>query len=201
MQAASWDNEERRERAKVIAEQIAYAVKFKQDDNALEFGCGTGLISFNFHDKLKNITCIDTSKGMINIVNTKILQQKIKNMAAYQQDINDANQLLPMYNLIYTSMALHHVLDITATLANLYKLLKNDGYLCIVDLDEDDGSFHQLEKDFKGHNGFNQSKLKKVLAEIGYKSLESHTFYSNIKNSNGVMIPYSLFIMVGRKVG
>ena len=38
-------------RAEIIAKQIADAVKSDQYYRALEFGCGTGLISFNLYDK------------------------------------------------------------------------------------------------------------------------------------------------------
>jgi ubiquinone/menaquinone biosynthesis C-methylase UbiE len=74
VQSISWDNEKRINRAKVIAAEIASATELEKSYSALEFGCGTGLVSFNLYDKLKNIVCIDTSKGMIDILNTKIKQ-------------------------------------------------------------------------------------------------------------------------------
>ena len=200
VQSISWDNEKRTKRAKVIAEQIASAIELKKYYSALEFGCGTGLVSFNLYDKLKDIVCIDTAEGMIDTLNTKIKQHKVANMVAYQHNINDEYPLTPKYDLIYTSMALHHIIDINTTLANLYKLLKQDGYLCIVDLDEDDGSFHKSETDFNGHNGFNQNELKQILEKLGYKGLGSSTFYNDVKNIDGVILNYSLFIMIGRKI-
>ena len=200
VQSISWDNEKRINRAKVIAAEIASATELEKSYSALEFGCGTGLVSFNLYDKLKDIVCIDTSKGMIDTLNTKIKQHKVKNMAAYQQNINDDYLLTPKYDLIYTSMALHHIVDIDTTLANLYKLLKQNGCLCIVDLDEDDGSFHKVETDFNGHNGFNQTELKQILVKLGYKGLRSNTFYKDVKNIEGVILNYSLFIMIGRKL-
>ena len=200
VQSISWDNEKRINRAKVIAAEIASATELEKSYSALEFGCGTGLVSFNLYDKLKDIVCIDTSKGMIDTLNTKIKQHKVKNMAAYQQNINDDYLLTPKYDLIYTSMALHHIVDVDTTLANLYKLLKQNGCLCIVDLDEDDGSFHKAETDFNGHNGFNQTELKQILVKLGYKGLRSNTFYKDVKNIEGVILNYSLFIIIGRKL-
>ena len=200
VQSISWDNEKRINRAKVIAAEIASATELEKSYSALEFGCGTGLVSFNLYDKLKDIVCIDTSKGMVDTLNTKIKQHKVNNMVAYQHNINDDYLLTPKYDLIYTSMALHHIVDVDTTLANLYKLLKQNGYLCIVDLDEDDGSFHKAETDFNGHNGFNQTELKQILVKLGYKGLRSNTFYKDVKNIEGVILNYSLFIMIGRKL-
>ncbi|MEG6586784.1 class I SAM-dependent methyltransferase [Dendrosporobacter sp. 1207_IL3150] len=200
VQSINWDNENRIKRAKIISEEIASVIDIKEYYSALEFGCGTGLISFNLYDKIKDITCIDTSQGMIEMLNTKIQQNNVKNITAYQHDINNHPSLSDKYDLIYTSMALHHIVDIETTLTRLYKLLKKNGYLCIVDLNEDDGSFHKLEVDFNGHNGFNQNELKKVLGKIGYKELASHTFYNDTKHVDGVEISYSLFVMTGRKI-
>lgn len=198
IQSISWDDERRIKRAKVIAEQIAHTVNLKKYDNALEFGCGTGLVSFNLYDKLKAITCMDISQGMIDILNSKIQQNKVNNMVAYQHNINE-NRIIPQYDLIYTSMALHHIVDIGITLTSLYRLLKQDGSLCIVELNEDDGSFHKAEKDFNGYNGFDQKKLQKILEKIGFEAITSHTFYYDKKVIEEVNVDYSLFIMTGKK--
>lgn len=198
-EAVNWDSERRVHRARLIAEEINKITKIKKYSNALEFGCGTGLVSFNLHDKFENVTLVDTSQGMIDMLNSKIQESNIKNMAAYNIDINKELKLTEKYDVIYTSMALHHILDIEATLENLYKLLNKEGYLCIVDLDEEDGSFHSEEKDFKGHNGFNQQKLSNLLEKIAYKDIKSNTFYSDEKIISSGKINYSLFLMTGRK--
>ena len=200
IQAISWDNENRTKRAKVIAERIADTVELKKYYSALEFGCGTGLVSFNLYEKLKNITCIDTSQGMIDTLNSKIEQSKVHNMIAYQYDINENHLLMPTYDLIYTSMALHHIVEIERTLANLYCLLKKDGHISIIELNEDDGRFHKAEKNFNGHNGFNQNELKKMLQKVGFQELDSNTFYQDKKIIEDVSINYSLFIMTGKKI-
>lgn len=199
IQFLSWDDEKRTKRARLIAKEIAHTVDLKKSHNAMEFGCGTGLISFNLYDQLKNITCIDTSQGMIHTLHSKIQQSNITTMTAYQLDINDGHLLMPTYDLIYTSMALHHVMDIEKTLKNLYSLLNKNGSICIVDLDEEDGSFHKAEKDFHGYNGFNQNELKNSIKNIGFEEVDSHTFYRDQKVIEDVSINYSLFIMTGKK--
>ena len=200
IKAIKWDDEKRKKRAEIIAEEINKSIQIKKQYTALEFGCGTGLISFCLRGKFEMITLVDTSKGMIDVLNSKIQSFNINNMKAYQIDINE-NHTLPdnSYDVIYTSMALHHIMDTETTIKNLYRLLKKDGYLCIVDLDEEDGSFHKEEKDFNGHNGFNQNELKNVLLETGFEEVVTNTFYKNEKLIEEIKVPYSLFIMVGRK--
>jgi len=121
-------------------------------------------------------------------------------MKAIQVDINDNVEIQgEKFNVIYTSMALHHLIDIRTTLKKLYEMIIDTGYLCIVELVEDDGSFHKLEKDFKGHNGFNQNQLKKLLQELGFKSVVTNVFYNDVKVIDGSEINYSLFFMIGKK--
>ena len=95
---------------------------------------------------------------------------------------------------------LHHIEDTEGITRNFYELLNEDGYLCIVDLNEEDGSFHKNYPDFNGHNGFNQNELKNILISNGFKNVESKTFYYDEKIIEGEKINYSLFLMKARKI-
>jgi predicted TPR repeat methyltransferase len=77
--AKNWDTERRISRAKIIADEIGNAIGSGRNRTAMEFGCGTVLISFNLRDSFKNITLIDSSKGMIDELKCKIQQYKISN--------------------------------------------------------------------------------------------------------------------------
>jgi ubiquinone/menaquinone biosynthesis C-methylase UbiE len=198
--AITWDNDNRINRAKIISEEISKSIEIKKSYKALEFGCGTGLVSFDLLGKFENISLVDTSKGMIEILNSKIQQNEIKNMTAFQLDINNQKILMGKYDVIYTSMALHHIKDIEEVLKNLYELLNPNGYICIIDLDEEDGRFHSDDKTFDGHNGFNQNKLKLLMGKIGFKNIEAHNFYNGIKVIGHENIEYTLFLMKGNKV-
>jgi ubiquinone/menaquinone biosynthesis C-methylase UbiE len=199
IEAANWDTAKRIERAKIIANAIEEEIKIESTYNALEFGCGTGLISFNLYSKFKSITLVDTSQGMIDKLKSKIDEFKINNMTACKLDINEQKTYLNKYDIIYTSMVLHHIIDIETTLKSLYDLLNEQGYLCIVDLDEEDGSFHSDEKDFNGHNGFNQKDLSNQLERTGFRDASSKVIYNDVKMIGDKGINYSLFLMKARK--
>jgi ubiquinone/menaquinone biosynthesis C-methylase UbiE len=49
---------------------------------ALEFGAGTGLLSFMLKDHLKEITLIDNSEGMVKVLNEKLISAKADNLKA-----------------------------------------------------------------------------------------------------------------------
>lgn len=198
--AANWDNETRIKRAKMVADEITKSINIEEQYSALEFGCGTGLVSFNLKDKFKHITLIDVSENMMEVLNSKIRDSKVNNMTPILTDINkNAEVIGDKYDVIYTSMALHHIVDVRPTLENLYKMLKDNGYFCIAELVEDNGSFHRSEEGFSGHHGFNQEVLKDMLEEIGFKDVKSHIFYSDVKVVENLKVKFSLFLMIVRK--
>jgi len=196
--AREWDNEKRIERAKVIANKIKTTISVTESKTAMEFGCGTGLISFNLSDVFKNITLIDNSEGMINVVNEKIKKLNLKNINSYSYDLVE-NSLDEKYNIIYSSMALHHIVDIDRILKRFYNMINSNGTLCIVDLNEDDGRFHKSEVGFTGHNGFSQEWMKSILEANKFTNVKSQTFYKSSKVIDDEEIEYSLFIMTADK--
>jgi ubiquinone/menaquinone biosynthesis C-methylase UbiE len=197
--AQNWDTELRINRAKKIADEISKSIDIDKNYSAMEFGCGTALLSFNLYDKFKKITLIDTSKGMIDVLNSKIKKYKVGNMFTNNVDISEENSLDMKFDVIYNSLVLHEIHNTEAIIKNFYELLNKDGYLCIVDLDEEDGSFHKNYLNFDGHNGFNQEKLKNILSDSGFKDIESNTFYYDVKVIGDEKIKYSLFLMKARK--
>lgn len=197
--AKNWDTDKRIKRAKVIADEIINSINIDKNYSAMEFGCGTGLVSFNMHDKFKSITLVDSSKGMIDILNSKIDKYKVDNMIAYHLEKLDDEFLKNKFNVIYNSMVLHHIQDIDNIIKKFYKLLNENGYLCIVDMNEEDGSFHKKETEFHGHNGFDQESLENILISNGFKDVVGHTFYYGEKIVDDGKVDYSLFLMTARK--
>lgn len=196
--AKEWDTPRRIERAKIISKEISRSLDNIKIKSAMEFGCGTGLISFNLVDKIKNMTLIDNSEEMIQVVNKKISDYDFQNIKSICDNITDM-KINDTYDVIYSSMSLHHIVDVKDLINKLYKLINNNGVLCIVDLNEEDGRFHKNEEGFNGYNGFNQQWLRKVVEEVGFKNVTSRTFYNGRKNIDGEEVPYSLFILSALK--
>lgn len=196
--AKKWDTDRRINRAKIISEEISNSIEINKGCSAMEFGCGTGLISFNLVEKFENITLIDSSKGMIDVVKEKIEKYEVDNMKPYAIDLFN-EEIIEKFDLIYTSMVLHHIQDISGLANKFYTLLNDGGQVIIVDLDKEDGSFHKNEPGFNGHNGFDQEKLKEIFIEVGFRDVESTTFFYDEKKIEGKNIKYSLFIMKAKK--
>jgi hypothetical protein len=54
-------------------------------------------------------------------------------------------------------------------LSGFAELLVEGGHLCVVDLDDEDGSFHGA--DFEGHHGFQRSTMSSHLARAGFTDI------------------------------
>lgn len=200
--AAGWDTERRTKRAGIIADVIAGSLQSRKVQDALEFGCGTGLISFILRDRFHRITLVDPSGEMIRTLENKIRDAGVQNMTPLREDVcNRQESRVPeeSADVIYTSMAFHHVRDTEGALKALFGILRPGGRICIVDLTEDDGSFHRLEKDFDGHNGFDQEQLAALLKKTGFRNVSSRVFFEDVREIGAVNVPYSLFLMTGDK--
>ncbi|MHC1702883.1 MAG: class I SAM-dependent methyltransferase [Tenuifilaceae bacterium] len=198
--AQDWDNDPKKvERAVVFAKEINDYLKPNQKLNALEFGCGTGLLSFQLKDSFKTITLADSSEGMIKVLKEKIAKGGIKNFKPIHIDLINDNLDSKDFDVIYTLMTLHHITDIHNIIKVFNSLLKVNGYLCIADLVKEDGSFHSNHDDFDGHNGFDRAQLSKILASIGF-NIEFYKICFEIeKELNAEVKKYPLFLMICKK--
>jgi ubiquinone/menaquinone biosynthesis C-methylase UbiE len=197
--AVNWDNDPKRlERAAVIAKEIVEAVPGLEGMNGFEYGCGTGLLSFNLRKHLRRIVLGDNSNGMLEVLQQKILQNNVSNMETMNIDLEKESLPTGEYGIIYTLMTLHHINDIDKVAGEFHKALKSPGYLCIADLDEEDGSFHG--SDFTGHNGFNRQELAERLRKLGFGEVSSKLCYEVVKTSSeGITKKYPVFLMTARK--
>jgi len=197
-QASAWDTPYRIERARAISAEIMRQVPFSPQDRVLEFGCGTGLITFNLIDAVASVAMVDTSTGMLAVVKEKIAKFGVQTPVTLTSDLFSADLPEATFDCIYTSMVLHHIQDFRDIARRFSKLLKENGVLCIVDLMPDDGSFHLAEPGFDGHNGFDPLALSAELEQAGFVHQTSRVFYANTREFENRSIPYSLFILVMR---
>jgi tRNA (cmo5U34)-methyltransferase len=170
IKAAGWDqNPMHWDRSEAITNQIKSFIPLKKRMTALEFGAGTGIASFLLKDYLKEITLMDNSSEMVKIMNEKIETTKVKNLKVLNFDLEYSEYKGGTFDLIFTQMALHHVIDIENMIRKFYDLLNPGGYLAIADLYSEDGSFHG--EGFTGHKGFDPEILSDQIRKSGFKNI------------------------------
>lgn len=199
--ARNWDNDVAKvERAGLLAEEIRKITQPDGTTNAFEFGCGTGLLSFFLKDDFKSITLADTSQGMLDVLKEKIAESNIQNMHPMLVDLLTEKLELEPVQAIYTLMTLHHIKDVSSLLKVFNEILHVGGYLCIGDLEPEDGSFHFRHPHFDGHHGFERKELEQKFHLNGFEPVYYTTFYTIKRVVNGQNKEYPLFVLIGRKV-
>jgi ubiquinone/menaquinone biosynthesis C-methylase UbiE len=166
---------------------------------ALDYGCGTGLLSFPLKDELGAILLADSSSGMLDVVAGKIAAQGVTNMTPLKLDLLADPLPAQTFDLIVTAMTLHHVPDTDHILRVFHDLLNPGGYLCIADLDQEDGSFHGLEVDV--HHGFDQVDLGRRTAQAGFSDVQFQTVFTITKERESGTQDYPVFLMTARRAG
>ena len=196
--AKEWDNDPvKLERAAAVAAAIRNRVRLSPDLSALEYGCGTGLLSFALSRELGSITLADSSAGMLAVLREKIAASGADHLRPMRLDLTVDPLPAERYDLIYTLMTLHHVSDVDRILRDFHALLRPDGALCIADLDREDGSFHGAG--FDGHHGFEREALRDRLARAGFGEIQFDTCYMMRKSQGEGAREYPVFLAVARK--
>ena len=198
--ARQWDdNPVFQERGLKIAQAIRESVPLTRGMSALDYGCGTGLLSFPLKDELGTILMADSSAGMLEVVAEKIAALGVTNMTPMKLDLLADPAPTQKFDLIVTAMTLHHVPDTDHILRVFHELLNPGGYLCIADLDQEDGSFHGLEVDV--HHGFDRADLGRRAGHAGFAGVQFQTVFGITKAHESGTRDYLVFLMTARRTG
>jgi ubiquinone/menaquinone biosynthesis C-methylase UbiE len=199
-EAASWDEHPARIKlAKDVANAISKQIILTPEMDVMDFGCGTGLLTIQLKPFVRSITGVDSSQGMLDIFNMKIAKLKLNKVNAVLVNLDNGDTLEGNYDLVVCNMTLHHIKEIEPLFDRFYNITAPDGYLCIADLDLDDGQFHN---DTTGvfHFGFDRTALRKVFTEAGFDNVRDTGAAEVVKPSiNGEMRRFTVFLMTGQK--
>lgn len=173
--ANKWDTEQRISRSKEFSEIIKSFLHDEKYSSAMEFGAGTGLISFNMLDIFEKIVLVDVSEAMLAVADEKIKLNNISSVKTMNIDLS-TNSIEEKFDVIYTSLAMHHVEDYKCMIKVLKDHLKAGGMFIIIDLDDKNTLFHKNKDIDKEHSkdhfdGFNQEILYDYFDEIGFKNI------------------------------
>lgn len=198
-EAPGWDsNPIRVKLAGDIATALAHRVHLKPDMEVLDFGCGSGLLTLFLVPFVKSVMALDSSRGMLDVVEKKIADQNITNVKPLYWDVVKTKSLIGKYHLITASMALHHVEDAEKLINIFYDHLLPGGFLAIADLDLDNGLFHE-DKSGVFHNGFDRERLKSYFKRVGFRDIAVSDAAIVNKPVIGALKKFTVFLATGKK--
>lgn len=170
--AKDWDKKQTSlEKTEGCIKHLKETLDFSKIKDILDYGCGTGLIAFELVDENNEVLGFDSSAGMVEEFNKKSLEKGLKNIKAQKHDISTDDLPTNKFDLIVISMSLHHIENLEVFFEKSYKALKNDGYICVNDLEKEDGTFHKKHNNAGVyHFGFTKEELENICSKIGFKN-------------------------------
>lgn len=197
--AATWDEDSDKVRQSgEVADAIAAAVPLARGTRLLEYGAGTGLVTIALLDRLADptVTLADNSSGMRQVLADKVAGGALPSPTrVWDLDLEAHPPPTERFDLVLTSMVMHHVQQLDAVLGRFAEILEPGGHLCIADLDREDGSFH--DHDFDGHHGFSRDELAARLEASGFEDVRVGDGGTVLKDGRD----FSVFLAVGRRAG
>jgi len=196
--ARSWDsNTIHAQRSEAIAKNLLARISVQSGMKALEFGAGTGILSFMLAQRFSSITMMDSASEMVAVMQEKVDQAGNENLKAVLFDLTKQSYVTESFNLVFSQMALHHIADTKAILTRFFEVLRKDGILAIADLYSEDGSFHGLG--FDGHNGFDVVQLEAEMYKAGFLNVETETCFTMHKMTPDGLKEFPIFLMIASK--
>jgi len=158
----------------------------------MDFGAGTGLLSYFVAPFVFKITAVDNSPSMLlefkNKCNEFVCETEIVEKDLSIETLNEK------FDGIISSMTIHHLEDILALFRKFYAMLDDGGFIAIADLDAEDGSFHS---DNAGvfHYGFDREALEAIAEEAGFKNVQ----FDLASTINKPQATFTVFLMTAVK--
>ncbi|PIE91402.1 MAG: methyltransferase type 11 [Acidobacteria bacterium] len=194
-----WDKKSRRNQlAERVFEAISNRYRLSTYQRALEFGCGTGLLTMQMAERLGHITACDVSPKMLDQLRAKIREKNLSHIDVYERDIA-SEPFDETFDFVFSSMTMHHIGDTKRLLAYLYRVLQPSGKMAIADLDQEDGFFHEHVHGVM-HNGFSRNDLEPMLKEAGFVNIQFNDVHSIEKeDASGRLKSYGVFLLTAEK--
>jgi 2-polyprenyl-3-methyl-5-hydroxy-6-metoxy-1,4-benzoquinol methylase len=191
--AAQWDQGDTRQNiAQCVFQTITSRIALANTMNIMDFGAGTGLLSFKIAPMVNSVTGIDLSEKMLEqivVKNSDTLQVKVACKNIISEPLDEE------FHGIVSSMAMHHVEDTASLFKTFYSHLKRDGFVALADLEAEDGSFHTHGNDGVYHFGFERDGLRDIMEQAGFVNVRFHHAYTVEKETQN----YPIFVVTAIK--
>lgn len=192
--AVTWDEKpERLDLAKAIARAVSNQISLSRNMRAFEYGCGTGLLGFLLAPLVGSLVMSDTSSGMLAVADEKILKAGEGNIKTICLDLSGEEETDLIFDLVFTQMTFHHITNYLMVAERLFGMLNPGGWLCIADLEPEDGSFHDEDSDV--HNGIDPERIDRLIKGLGGIHCRIVRAHSIPKNGRD----YAVFLYTAQK--
>lgn len=197
--AAEWDEDPRRAAtAAAVADAILTALAPTGNESVFEFGCGTGLVTLALAPHVGHILAMDSATQMLDTLRHKLDRLGINNIDTTVGDL-PGHPPDGAFDLVASSMTLHHIGDTPSLLRTLFGRLRPGGRIALADLDREDGSFHG-DTPGVAHHGFDRNELAGWIAAAGFTVVRFSTAHRMKKVAgDGTMHRFQIFLVCAQR--
>ncbi len=156
--------------------------QFRGDERALDIGCGDGLQTFLFGEKVNHITGIDVNSSFI--ADARSYAQIFRNKAKADFDDRPLEQIgfaADHFDLIFSVCVIEHIDNHEEVLTECLRIMKPGGRIIFtVDTLETIQDLELIEKHKTDHHVvryFREDSLKTLLGDIGFNVLETQNLF------------------------
>jgi ubiquinone/menaquinone biosynthesis C-methylase UbiE len=199
--AIEWDNDPGRvQMAQTIAETMIHSLHPDGTECVMDYGTGTGLIALAFSTHVKRIVAVDSAQNMLAVLRQKLADEGIRSVEPRDWNIEMDTGDLPRFNIIVSSMTLHHVRDTVSAARVFYSLLLPGGRIAIADLDAETGEFHD-KPGIAEHDGFSHEVLRQIFSGAGFSEIRFEHAATIAKRSSrtGNIRSFPIFLMTAKR--
>lgn len=122
-------------------DQILGLVKVKPNFEAADLGCGSGFFTIPLSKRVAKVYAIDMQKEMLQILEKKIREQKIKNIKLMLSQENKIPLDDESIDFLITVNTLHEFGDRDRMIREMRRVLKPNGKFTVVDFKKEETGF------------------------------------------------------------
>jgi len=185
--------------ARAVADAITNALPLNDRMTVMDYGAGTGLVSLRLQPLVASVVAADSSREMLSVLQTKIATARIDRIHTRELNLELQPAKPAEFDVIVSSMTLHHVRDTAALFHQFHRALKPSGWIAVADLDTEGGLFHG-DPEGVHHHGFDRKALCAILTSVGFVNAQTRDAHHISKPAaDGVLRAFSVFLATAQK--
>ena len=198
--ARDWERDPARLRmTSALADAVIARIAWDRRFVAMDYGAGTGLVTLRIQPLVGRVLAVDTSPGMLAVLEEKIAKAGLANVDVRLWDIEKDPLPGERFDVVVSTMTFHHLKNIPPVLGRFRELLSPGGRIAVADLDTEAGDFH-ADPTGVWHFGFDREELKGQFEAAGFSGVLTETAHRLERpGAGGRMKEFSLFLLTAAR--
>ncbi len=170
------------------------------DSIVTDLGTGTGYLAKNLAKYAKKVYAVDSSTAMLEVTGNDLAKAGINNVELIEGDAHDLPLKDSSQDMVYANLLLHHLLEPSLAIKEMFRILKPGGQLIITDVNQHSYNWVKTEK-FDLWMGFDHNEIIEWFREAGFTDINLSDLGCNCRTSNsaGITVDIPMFLAVAVK--